>query len=90
MGGATISAALDYQQTSPTTSLALSFPVMETGLEVGAGMATDQSAPDVEDDITTMYAKYTMGGISVGYQVTEVEPDAANTDIERTAYGPFS
>jgi outer membrane protein OmpU len=86
IGGATISGALDYQQTSPTTSLALSMAVME-GLEVGAGMATDQSAPDVEDDITTMYAKYTMGGISIGYQVTDVEPDAANTDIERTGYG---
>ena len=61
-------------------------PVME-GLEVGAGMATDMSAADVEDDITTMYAKYTMGGISVGYQVTDVERTAANSDIERTAYG---
>ncbi|MDB0038740.1 porin [Candidatus Pelagibacter sp.] len=86
VAGATISAAMDYQQSSPTTSLAVSMPVME-GLEVGAGMATDQSAPDVEDDITTMYVKYTMGGISVGYQTTEVDVEAANSDIERTAYG---
>ena len=87
VAGATFTAAMNYEQTEPTTSLAVSLPVMETGLEVGAGMATDQSAPDVEDDITTMYAKYTMGGISIGYQVTDVEPEAANTDIERTAYG---
>ncbi|MBD1134565.1 porin [Pelagibacterales bacterium SAG-MED48] len=86
VAGATISAAIDYQQSSPTTSLAVSMAVME-GFEVGAGMATDQSAPDVEDDITTMYAKYTMGGISVGYQTTEVEPETSNTNIERTAYG---
>jgi outer membrane protein OmpU len=84
--GATISAAIDYQQSSPTTSVAVSMPVME-GLEVGAGMATDMSAPDVEDDITTMYAKYTMGGISVGYQTTEVDVTAANADIDRSAYG---
>ena len=86
VAGATFTAAMNYEQTEPTTSAAISVAVME-GLEVGAGMATDQSAPDVEDDITTMYAKYTMGGISIGYQVTDVEPDAANTDIERTAYG---
>ena len=28
-----------------------------------------------------------MGGISVGYQATEVDVTAANSDIERTAYG---
>ena len=86
VAGATFTAAMNYEQTEPTTSAAISMAVME-GLEVGAGMATDQSAPDVEDDITTMYAKYTMGGISVGYQTTDVEPEAANTDIERNAYG---
>ena len=45
------------------------------------------SAQDTEDDITTMYAKYTMGGISVGYQTTDVDKTAASTDIERNAYG---
>ena len=86
-GGAIVSAAMNYEQTSPTTSVAIQLPGLVEGLNVGAGMATDMSAQDTEDDITTMYAKYTMGGISVGYQVTDVEPDAANTDIERTAYG---
>ena len=85
-GGATISAAIDYQQNSPTTSLAVSMPLME-GLEIGAGMATDQSSATTEQDIETVYAKYTMGGISVGYQTTEVDVTAANSDIERTAYG---
>ena len=85
-GGATVSAAIDYQQNSPTTSLAVSMPLME-GLEVGAGMATDQSSATTEQDIETMYVKYTMGGISVGYQTTDVDVTAANSDIERTAYG---
>ena len=85
-GGATVSAAMDYQQNSPTTSLAVSMPLME-GLEVGAGIATDQSSATTEQDIETMYVKYTMGGISVGYQTTEVDVTAANSDIERTAYG---
>ena len=50
--GATISGSIDFQQNSPTTSLAVSMPVME-GLEIGAGMATDQSSATTEDDITT-------------------------------------
>jgi outer membrane protein OmpU len=86
MGGATISASMDYQQNSPTTSFAVSMPLVE-GLEIGAGVATDQSSATTEQDIETMYATYSMGGISVGYQVTEVDVTAANSDIERTAYG---
>ena len=86
MGGATVSASMDYQQNSPTTSLAVSMPLME-GLEIGAGIATDQDSATTEQDIETMYVKYSMGGISVGYQVTDVERTAANSDIERTAYG---
>ena len=85
-GGATVSASMDYQQNSPTTSLAVSMPLME-GLEIGAGIATDQDSATTEQDIETMYVTYSMGGISVGYQVTDVERTAANSDIERTAYG---
>ena len=86
-GGATVSAAMNFENQSPTTSLAVSMPLME-GFEVGAGMATDKGGEaDKENDITTMYAKYTMGGVSVGYQTTEVDVEAANSDIERTAYG---
>jgi outer membrane protein OmpU len=86
-GGAIISAAMNYEQTSPTTSIAVQLPNLVEGLNVGAGMATDMSANDVEDDITTMYVKYAMGAVSVGYQVTDVDVTAATSDIERTAYG---
>jgi outer membrane protein OmpU len=86
-GGAIISAAMNYEQTSPTTSIAVQLPNLVEGLNVGAGMANDQSAPGVEDDITTMYVKYAMGAVSVGYQTTDVDVTAATSDIERTAYG---
>ena len=86
LAAAKVTTALSYDQNSPSTSLAVSLPLME-GLEVGAGIATDQDTATTEQDIQTMYAKYTMGGISVGYQTTDVEPTAANTDIERNAYG---
>jgi outer membrane protein OmpU len=87
MGGAIVSAAINYEQSEPTTSIAVQLPNLVEGLNIGAGMATDMSAADVEDDISTMYVKYTMGGISVGYQTTDVDVTAATSDIERTAYG---
>jgi outer membrane protein OmpU len=86
MGGTTISAAISYDQNTPSTSLAVSFTGVE-GLNVGAGLATDQDSATTEQDISTMYATYTMGNISVGYQTTDVEPTASGSDIERTAYG---
>ena len=85
-GGATVSAAIDYQQSSPTTSLAVSMSPME-GLSIGAGIATDQSTATTEQDIETAYVTYSMGGISVGYQTTDVSAAAASSDIERSAYG---
>ena len=86
-GGAIISAAINYEQNSPTTSIAIQLPNLVEGLNIGGGIASDASAAGVEDDIETMYVKYTMGGISVGYQTTDVDVTAATSDIERTAYG---
>ena len=86
VGGTKVSAAMSYDQNSPSTSLAVSFTGVE-GLNIGAGLATDQNSATTEQDISTMYATYTMGNISVGYQTTDVEPTASGSDIERTAYG---
>jgi len=86
-GGAIISASMNYEQSEPTTSVAIQLPNLIEGLNIGGGLATDMSAADTEDDIETMYATYSMSGISVGYQITEVSPEASNADIERTAYG---
>jgi hypothetical protein len=41
-GGATISAAINYECNEPTTSLAVQVPNLVEGLNIGAGMATDQ------------------------------------------------
>ena len=86
-GGAIISAAVDYQQNSATTSMAIQLPNLVEGLNIGAGLATDQSSATTEDDIETMYIKYAMGAVSVGYQTTDVDVTAATSDIERTSYG---
>ena len=86
-GGAIVSAAINYENNSPTTSIAIQLPNLVEGLNIGGGIASDASAAGVEDDIETMYVKYTMGGISVGYQTTDVDVTAATSDIERTSYG---
>ena len=86
VGGTTVSAAMSYDQNTPSTSVAVSYTGVE-GLNVGFGLGTDQDTATTEQDVSTYYAAYTMGGVSVGYQLTDVEPTAASSDIERTAYG---
>ena len=86
-GGATISAAMNYEFAAPTTSLAIAMPGLVEGLNIGVGIATDQASETVENDIETAYISYSMGAFSVGYQTTSVDAQAANSDIDRTAYG---
>jgi outer membrane protein OmpU len=87
MGGATISAAMNYEFASPTTSLAIAMPGLVEGLDIGAGIATDQATETVENDIETMYISYAMGAVSVGAQTTDIDVQTATSDIERTSYG---
>ena len=85
-GGATVSAAADFQGNTATTSMAIKLDGLVEGLNIGGGLASDaQSA--TEDDIETVYASFAYGPITVGVQNTKVEKDAANTDIERDSYG---
>jgi outer membrane protein OmpU len=86
-GGAIISAAVNYEFASPTTSIAIQLPNLVEGLNIGAGIATDQDTASTEQDIETYFITYAMGSVSVGYQKTDVDATAANEDIERTAYG---
>ena len=86
-GGAIISAALNYEFASPTTSIAIQLPNLVEGLNIGAGLASDQASEDVENDIETMYIKYSMGPISVGAQSTDINVQTATSDIERASYG---
>ena len=87
MGGATISAAMNYEFAAPTTSLAIAMPGLVEGLNIGAGIATDQASETVENDIETMYISYSMGAVSVGAQTTDVDVQTATSDIERSSYG---
>jgi outer membrane protein OmpU len=86
-GGAIISAAVNYEFASPTTSIAIQLPNLVEGLNIGAGLASDQAAEDTENDIETMYITYAMGPVSVGAQTTDINVQAATSDIERASYG---
>lgn len=48
------------------------------GFEIGAGVGSDGGVSDQD----TQYIKYTMGGITIGYQKSEIDFDAAGTSDE--------
>jgi outer membrane protein OmpU len=88
-GGAIISAAVNYEFASPTTSIAIQLPNLVEGLNIGAGLASDQATEDTENDIETMYISYSFAdlGVSIGAQSTDVNVQAATSDISRSSYG---
>ena len=88
-GGAIISAAMNYEFASPTTSIAIQLPNLVEGLNIGAGLASDQAAEDTENDIETMYISYSFAdlGLSIGAQSTDINVQTASSDIERASYG---
>ena len=61
------------------------------GLSIGGGIGTNMNdatgREQEEDDLSTAFATYTMGPVSVGYQKTEIDTEAANSDIEAEHYG---
>ena len=61
------------------------------GLSIGGGIGTNMNDTTgrtlEEDDLSTAFATYTMGPVSVGYQKTEIDTEAANSDIEAEHYG---
>jgi outer membrane protein OmpU len=52
------------------------------GLEIGVGQGENGTTQDLQ----TIYAKYTMGSITVGYQMSEVDNASSSSDEETTAY----
>ena len=52
------------------------------GLEIGVGQGENGTTQDLQ----TIYAKYTMGSITVGYQMSEIDNASSSADEETTAY----
>jgi outer membrane protein OmpU len=59
------------------------------GVELGYGIGSaDTQSPTGSDanDLNTIFAKYTMGAITMGAQYTSIDKSGANSDIERMHY----
>ncbi len=62
-------------------------PEMVEGLTIGFGMGETEATTGTVIDDSTMYAKYTYGSVTVGYQVSESDGPTSATDIDFEAIG---
>jgi len=91
VGGATFTATYNQADTTSIvesqTSYAIAYsPEMVDGLTVGYAVQDDTAtgvASSAKDE-STMYAKYTFGSITAGYQVSESDNATASEDQEST------
>ena len=91
VGGATFTATYNQADTTSIvesqTSYAIAYsPEMVDGLTVGYAVQDDTAtgvAAEAKDE-STMYAKYTFGSITAGYQVSESDSATASEDQEST------
>ena len=85
MSGMTISASYARTGLGTDNSVAIVASELVDGMEFGIGTGTNVISNTSEDDLTTAYAKYTSGPITVGVQLSEVDKTAADSDIDREA-----
>jgi|TARA_B110000046_G_C12993510_1_gene398931 outer membrane protein OmpU len=90
--GATL--AIGYINASDTvtdksyTDYSIKFaPEMVEGLTLGYAQGDSEEVTGTTQDDTTMYIKYVYGPLSVGYQESERDINAASSDSESTAMG---
>ena len=92
-GGVTVSAA--YQSEAQTGNVSaysdmgiLIKPEQVEGLEIGYATGQfDESATVLGVDVSTLYAKYAIGSVTIGYQTSENDGPTATTTDESTEYG---
>ena len=92
LGGATITVAYINASDAITDVSYMDFAIAADiaavdGLSVGFGMAETEEATGTVIDDSTMYAKYTYGSMTVGYQLSESDGPTSATDIDFTAAG---
>ena len=93
LGGAVVTIGyLPGGSAKSTTGSYMDFAVAVTpdaveGLTVGFGMAETEETAGTVIDKQAMYAKYTYGSVTVGYQMNEADGPASGNDVEFTAAG---
>jgi len=62
-------------------------PEMVEGLEVGYAFGTTEATAGTEVDESTMYVKYAVGAVTVGYQTSEFDAPTAAASDDSTMWG---
>jgi len=84
-GGITASASYARTGLGTENSVALVASDLVEGAEFGIATGTNAASATSEDDMTTAYAKYTTGPVTIGVQLSEIDKTAAASDIDREA-----
>ena len=81
----TLSVAASQVAGGGEESVALTINAID-GLTIGGGLGTDRPDAATEDDVSTMFATYAFGPVTVGAQRSEIDKEAASSDIEADHY----
>ncbi len=86
MSGITASASYSRTGVGTDSSVAIVASELVDGATFGFGTGTNVTTTSgTEDDMTTVFATYASGPITVGVQLSEIDKTAANTDVDREA-----
>ncbi len=83
--GMTVSAGYSDDAFGRDTSLVLVADDLMDGLQVGYGIGTEATSATAETDHTTLWAKYTVGMATVGFQRSSLDNKAADEDRDAMA-----
>ena len=93
VGGATFTAAYAndnggnaVEESYTDFAIAISPEAME-GLTIGYASSDNQTGVAIDQNKSTMYAKYAFGAFTVGVQSSDLDHTTANSDQESMAYG---
>ena len=84
MSGITASASYARVGVGTDNSLVLIANDLVENATFGIGTGTNAASATSEDDMTTAWATYTTGPITMGVQLSEIDKTAANSDVDRT------
>ena len=83
--GMTVSAGYSDDAFGRDTSLVLVADDLMDGLQVGYGIGTEATSATAETDHTTLWAKYTVGMATVGFQRSSLDNASADEDRDAMA-----
>ena len=83
MSGITVSASYARMGVGTDNSIVLIANDLVENATFGIGSGTNVVSDTSEDDMTTAWATYTTGPITMGLQLSEIDKTAANSDVDR-------